>query len=104
MLFTSILRFLPAAILLIGVQGTPLDQEKRQTSIDGFVKSQVAVSIKGVLANIGADGSKAQGASAGIVVASPSRSNPDCMYIVVFLVRVSTDTPQTGTPGHEMPL
>jgi hypothetical protein len=26
------------------------------------------------------------------------------MYIVVLFVRVSTDTPQTGTPGHEMPL
>jgi glucoamylase len=104
MLFTSILRVLPAALLLGGVQSTPVDQEKRQTSIDSFVKSQIAVSIKGVLANIGTDGSKAQGASAGIVVASPSRTNPDCIYIMIHLAYVDTDTPQTGTPGHEMPL
>jgi glucoamylase len=77
MLLTSVLRALPAALLLVGAQGSPV-AEKRQTSVDDYIKNQADISIKGVLANIGADGSKAQGAAAGIVVASPSKSNPDC--------------------------
>jgi glucoamylase len=79
MLFTSVLRALPAALLLVGAQGSPV-AEKRQTSVDDYIKNQADISIKGVLANIGTDGSKAQGAAAGIVVASPSKSNPDCEY------------------------
>ena len=80
MLFTSVLRTLPVTFFLLGVQGTPLEHQKRQASIDEFVTSQADISIKGVLANIGTDGSKAQGVPAGIVVASPSRTDPDCMY------------------------
>lgn len=79
MMFTSILRALPAALLFTGAQSTPLGQlESRQATIDAFIQSQTTVSINGVLANIGGGGSKAPGVSAGIVVASPSRSNPDC--------------------------
>ncbi|KAK7183443.1 hypothetical protein DPSP01_010550 [Paraphaeosphaeria sporulosa] len=78
MLFTSVIRALPASLLFTGAHGTPL--EPRQTSVDTFVTSQRSVSIQGVLSNIGADGSKAQGAAAGIVVASPSKSNPDYWY------------------------
>jgi hypothetical protein len=33
-----------------------------------------------VLANIGPDGKEAQGAAPGVVVASPSRENPDCRF------------------------
>ncbi|KAH6622192.1 glucoamylase/glucan 1,4-alpha-glucosidase-like protein [Boeremia exigua] len=78
MLFTSVLRALPAALLLSGSQATPL--EGRQTTIDAFIKSQSTVSINGVLANIGGGGSKAPGVPVGIVVASPSRTNPDYWY------------------------
>lgn len=46
--------------------------------LDDFITKQREISITGVLANIGADGSKASGAAAGAVVASPSKSNPDC--------------------------
>jgi len=65
------------ALLFSGTQATPLDLESRQASIDAFITAQTTVSINGVLANIGG-GSKAPGVPAGIVVASPSRSNPDC--------------------------
>lgn len=77
MLFTSIVRALPAALLFSGSQATPLDLENRQVSLDAFIAAQTTASINGVLANIGG-GSKAPGVPAGIVVASPSRSNPDC--------------------------
>lgn len=49
-----------------------------RATLEEFIASQSQVSITGVLANIGPDGSKAQGVSAGLVIASPSRSNPDC--------------------------
>lgn len=91
MLFTSLFQALPAALLLFGAHGTPLnDHHKRQASIDSFVTSEANVAIKGVLANIGTDGSKAQGAAAGIVVASPSRSNPDCKCKLVFRVEIGS--------------
>jgi hypothetical protein len=75
---THIFRALSAACLLESALSTPLEHTKRQASIDDFIQSQVTVSINGVLANIGPDGTKAPGASAGIVIASPSRSDPDC--------------------------
>lgn len=49
-----------------------------RATLEEFITSQSQVSITGVLANIGPDGSKAGGVSAGLVVASPTRSNPDC--------------------------
>jgi glucoamylase len=83
MLLHFALRALPALLFFAGAQSTPLVSQKRQASIDSFVQTQAAVSINGVLANIGVDGSKAQGVPAGIVVASPSRSDPDCTYQVL---------------------
>lgn len=76
MRFTTVFQALVASLLVGDAHGSPLDT--RQSSVDTFVTSQRSVSIQGVLANIGSDGSKAQGAAAGIVVASPSKSNPDC--------------------------
>jgi glucoamylase len=70
---------LPATLTLFGAQCTPVDYDASlQTSIDAFVDSQTDVAIRGVLANIGNDGLNAQGAAAGVVIASPSRSDPDC--------------------------
>lgn len=51
------------------------------SDLDRFITKQSKISIKGVLANIGADGSRAKGAAPGAVVASPSRSDPDCMTV-----------------------
>jgi glucoamylase len=78
MRLTHILRALSVACLLESALSTPLEHTKRQASIDDFIQNQVAVSINGILANIGPDGTKAPGASAGILIASPSRSDPDC--------------------------
>ena len=80
MLFYSAFRALPALLFVAGAHSTPLVSQ-RQASVDSFVQAQSAVSIGGVLANIGTDGSKAKGVPAGIVVASPSRSDPDCKLV-----------------------
>lgn len=78
MLFSLFLHALPVALQVVGSQATPLELHKQQASINKFIKNQAQVSINGVLANIGPNGSKAPGVPAGILIASPSRSDPDC--------------------------
>ena len=50
----------------------------RQTSLDVFLDSEEPIAYQGVLDNIGEGGAKVSGAAAGVVVASPSKSDPDC--------------------------
>ena len=45
-------------------------------SLDDWLASETTVSLNGILANIGADGAYAKSAAPGIVIASPSTSNP----------------------------
>ncbi|CAE6475613.1 unnamed protein product [Rhizoctonia solani] len=52
----------------------------RQSTVDSFVASESPIAKAGVLANIGPNGSKDQGAASGVVIASPSTSNPDYVY------------------------
>ena len=80
MLFKSFVQALPAALLLCGATASPVADHQKRATLEDFIKAQADISIKGVLANIGPDGNKAQGVPAGIVVASPSRSNPDCQF------------------------
>lgn len=51
---------------------------KKRADLSSFISSEVPVAYQGTLNNIGPEGSGAPGASAGIVVASPSQTNPDC--------------------------
>lgn len=48
------------------------------SNLDRFLITQRKTSIQGVLANIGSNGKRAKGAAPGVVVASPSQSDPDC--------------------------
>ncbi|KAF8603724.1 glucoamylase [Ceratobasidium sp. AG-I] len=52
----------------------------RQSAVDSFVTSETPIAKAGLLANIGPNGSKDQGAASGVVIASPSTSNPDYVY------------------------
>jgi glucoamylase len=47
-------------------------------SLDTWLATETTVSLNGILANIGADGAYAKSAKPGIIIASPSTSNPDC--------------------------
>ncbi|QPH16390.1 hypothetical protein C2857_001019 [Epichloe festucae Fl1] len=49
----------------------------RGRDVNDFVTKQSGISLKGVLANIGSDGSRVSGAASGVVVASPSKQDPD---------------------------
>lgn len=67
-----------AASLIVAstlVAGRP---STRQVDIDAFIQTETPIALQGILNNIGPDGSLVQGASAGIVVASPSNVDPDC--------------------------
>ncbi|KAK0221592.1 glucoamylase [Armillaria fumosa] len=52
----------------------------QSSAVDAYVASESPVAKAGVLANIGPSGSKSQGAKAGVVIASPSNSNPDYLF------------------------
>lgn len=48
------------------------------SSLTSWLASESTHALQGILANIGSDGVDVAGASSGIVVASPSKENPDC--------------------------
>ncbi|KAF8629839.1 hypothetical protein AX15_003205 [Amanita polypyramis BW_CC] len=50
------------------------------STVDAYYASESPIAKAGILANIGPSGSKSSGASAGIVIASPSTSNPNYLY------------------------
>jgi hypothetical protein len=47
-------------------------------SVDSFIDTETPIAWRKLLCNIGPSGCAAQGAAAGVVVASPSKANPDC--------------------------
>ena len=49
-------------------------------TLDNFLSTETPIALQGILNNIGGSGLKAAGVEAGLVVASPSKSNPDCEY------------------------
>ncbi|KAJ7741318.1 glucoamylase [Mycena metata] len=51
-----------------------------QTSVDSYVATESPIAKQGILNNIGPNGSKSQGAKAGVVIASPSTTNPDYLF------------------------
>lgn len=53
--------------------------KRESASLDSWLATESPYALDGVLNNIGANGGKAQGASSGIVVASPNKNNPDCL-------------------------
>ncbi|TFY52909.1 hypothetical protein EVG20_g10351 [Dentipellis fragilis] len=55
-------------------------QALAQTSVDSYIATESPIAKAGLLANIGPDGSKAQGAKSGVVIASPSKTNPNYFY------------------------
>ncbi|KIJ62526.1 carbohydrate-binding module family 20 protein [Hydnomerulius pinastri MD-312] len=52
----------------------------QSSTVDSYVSTESPIAQAGVLANIGANGSKSSGALPGVVIASPSTTNPDYLY------------------------
>jgi len=51
-----------------------------RASIESFMESESSVALRGLLCNIGNQGCEASGVPNGVVIASPSKSNPDYWY------------------------
>ncbi|PYH46524.1 glycoside hydrolase family 15 protein [Aspergillus saccharolyticus JOP 1030-1] len=66
--------------LAIGVIPSSHPNTNDQTTLTEFIEKETSIAWQGILNNIGADGALVQGAHPGIVVASPSKSNPDYFY------------------------
>lgn len=66
-----------------GCQNTQtLSHDARQLlNLDQWLTAQEPIAVQGVLDNIGSQGSKVEGAADGVVVASPSKSEPDCEFV-----------------------
>ncbi|KAK0202033.1 glucoamylase [Desarmillaria ectypa] len=52
----------------------------QSSAVDAYAASESPIAKAGILANIGPNGSKSSGAKVGVVIASPSSSNPDYVY------------------------
>lgn len=68
------------ATILYLVQGLPAERivSRATGSLDSWISTESPLSRQLLLANIGSDGFNDRGAASGLVVASPSDTNPNC--------------------------
>ncbi|KAL2839805.1 putative glucoamylase precursor [Aspergillus pseudoustus] len=77
----SLIRSSLVLIAATGAAAFPYNvRNSTDSSLNAFIETETAIAKQGVLDNIGADGKLVQGAAAGVVVASPSKENPDYFY------------------------
>ena len=87
LLFLHLLISVTAAVRLIAqpphVDYSPFhDNEERSTrSLENFIASEGALALQAILNNTGFRGAMAPGVEAGLVIASPSKMNPDCQCL-----------------------
>lgn len=68
-----------AAFSLLGLaQATSGFVPRATGSLDSFLSTETPIALQGVLNNIGASGAYSEGISKGVVVASPSKTDPNC--------------------------
>lgn len=56
---------------------------ERRAELDTWITNESPIAYSGIIANFGPSGAKAYGAASGILLASPSKTNPDCKYYYV---------------------
>ncbi|KAI1479476.1 carbohydrate-binding module family 20 protein [Daldinia eschscholtzii] len=68
---------------ILGYPGSSRVQRENvilKRAVDNFVATEEPIALEKLLANIGSTGNRVQGAASGVVVASPSKSDPDYFY------------------------
>ncbi|CCA75132.1 probable glucan 1,4-alpha-glucosidase [Serendipita indica DSM 11827] len=85
MLFTSVFSCLlllspGGALARASPRENPFNKRVSYTNVADFDTFETPIALAGLYANIGPDGAKSQGAKAGVVIASPSTSDPDYLY------------------------
>lgn len=70
----------PALLALLSgcALAVPATNQINARDINSITAKERAIALQGALNNIGPKGSKVPGAAAGIVVASPSKADPNC--------------------------
>lgn len=76
MRFSSILSF--GGLAIQSVSGLPGTLEKR-VNVDQWIQQELPIARAQLLCNIGPNGCNSAGVASGLVIASPSKSDPDCM-------------------------
>ncbi|KAG6334061.1 hypothetical protein ID866_5024 [Astraeus odoratus] len=66
--------------LLASVLGLFASTLSPSATVDQYVSTESPIAQAGILANIGPSGAECSGAYAGVVIASPSTTNPDYLY------------------------
>ena len=94
---------------ILGYPGSSRVQRENvilKRAVDNFVATEEPIALEKLLANIGSTGSRVQGAASGVVVASPSKSDPDCMYTCLTFLNLhhvyANYVPKTSILGPEM--
>lgn len=73
-------------------------------TLDDFITSESPIALQGIFNNIGSAGSNAVGVALGLVVASPTKENPDCMCCPSsFLLVLQVSCPRLGFLSAEDP-
>lgn len=71
-------KLVAAVAVLTSVASASPTKLSRAVNVEAFIAAERPIALQGALNNIGPNGSQAEGAAAGYVVASPSKANPDC--------------------------
>lgn len=53
-------------------------------AVDDFIATEEPIALEELLCNIGSEGCHSSGVSSGVVIASPSTSDPDCEHPSLF--------------------
>lgn len=79
--FTSVLMVSSLALQAVFANPTRVKQREAELlkrSVDSFIATESPIALRDILCNIGSAGACVSGASSGLVIASPDRTNPDC--------------------------
>ena len=57
------------------------NDERSHSSLENFIASESPVALRAILNNTGFRGAMTPGVEAGLVIASPSKANPDCQCL-----------------------
>lgn len=76
---TSLLVVGLLAVQTIALPG-PSKNTVNKRSTDSWIASESPIAFAKLLCNTGSDGCASSGVASGLVIASPSKSSPDCNY------------------------
>lgn len=60
------------------------DVDLLKRSVDSFIATESSIALRDLLCNIGSAGACVSGATSGLVIASPDKTNPNCKSTLVL--------------------